>query len=257
MEADDSETDAADTPQSSWRTLIRHPLFLTIVAFCLTTFIGGVYDHILNQRDVARTEARQALDGMREFSTLVFGRQTRSDLVRSAVSRGDGVDARARKAAYDEIYVRWNNTLPLNLSDLRAYVGPRDNSKIYEKAVNQSIRVAFRETDVCLTHAYDVARRAGFPYPAPEVPMQARPGGPDGKLTQPCGGEHWYTYLKTRHNRVRACMNTVLNNSVPQIQRLIAGKDLILTDQILDEIHTQVAGDCPGMDPHRNPAGAG
>ncbi|MEM7270205.1 MAG: hypothetical protein AAF401_13280 [Pseudomonadota bacterium] len=57
--ARDALTDLA--PKRPWHDgLMRHPLFLALVAFALTTFIGGWYDDILKKREDARIAAEQA-----------------------------------------------------------------------------------------------------------------------------------------------------------------------------------------------------
>ncbi len=232
---------AFEPPKSVWRTVFRHPLFLTVFAFFVTTIIGGTYDQVLNARAEAKAEAEQAVAGLREFSTLVFERQTRGDLLRWAVVRGDGAEALKRKEAYDAIYVRWNNTLILNLRDLRAYLGRDSQQSVYEVAVERSIVKSFAETDTCLTHAYDVARRTGFPHPAPTVPS-----GDD----MPCAGEDWREYLSTRHDQTRQCMITILNNMIPQIRLRVSGAPR-LSEGALDKaraaIRAQLEGQCPGM----------
>ncbi|MEO1492710.1 MAG: hypothetical protein AAFV19_11210 [Pseudomonadota bacterium] len=232
---------AFEEPKSVWRTIFRHPLFLTVFAFFVTTIIGGTYDQILTARAEAKAEADQAVAGLREFSTLVFERQTRGDLLRWAVVRGDAAEAKKRKEAYDAIYVRWNNTLILNLRDLRAYLGRDSQQSIYEVAVERSIVKSFSETDACLTHAYDVARRAGFPHPPPEVP-------PGADL--PCAGEDWRAYLSTRHDQTRQCMITILNNMIPQIRLRVSGAPR-LSEEALETARTairaQLEGQCPGM----------
>lgn len=127
-------TEVLNPPKPVWETVIRHPLFLTVFAFIVTTIIGGYYDSVLKDRADARAaeerarsqataDAQAAVQGLEHFATLVFERQTFTDLLRSAIARGDGYEARHRKTAYDKLYVRWNVELTLNLRRLRSYLG--------------------------------------------------------------------------------------------------------------------------------------
>lgn len=244
--------------KSIWAGFFRHPLFLTVFAFLVTTVIGGWYDHILKERDAeaqaiaqaasdARDEARAAVEGLREFATLVFERQTRSDLLRWAVVRGDGAAALKRKDIYDNFYVQWDVELALNLRRLRGYLGDHRRPSVYEIAVETSIAPSFVQTDACLTLAYDTARRLDFPYPSPIVPDD-----PEHK----CAKREWFSLLTENRAVVHECMEEILDNMIPQI-RLQADRSKTHeddSDQMQDarraterEIHMKLQEACVGM----------
>lgn len=235
------EPPAEDT--SAWHGILRHPLFLTVFAFIVTTVIGGYYDGVLKDRAEARANADAAIAELEAFAQLVYERQIRTDLVRSAIFRGNQAEALARKAAYDRIFVQWNTDLHANLLSLRYHLGS-DEETVFEASVVEVIIPAFQRSDTCLTVAYDVSFRAGFPSPPPseQITLAANDIAADRKRCGAVEGTRWASELDSDKNRVRACMNKLVEKMIPLIR---GGADYTaLSDATRQNLSQELASAC-------------
>ena len=99
----------------SWERLAeasRHPLVLTLVGFILTGILGAGLTWRLNdisrERDEERTTQEHAIAAVQEIVDLINERRTRAIVLAYAIRRSSEEETKARKAAYDDVYVRWN-----------------------------------------------------------------------------------------------------------------------------------------------------
>ncbi|MEM9011573.1 MAG: hypothetical protein AAGE18_10125 [Pseudomonadota bacterium] len=239
---------------SAFGRLTRHPLTVAFVAFALTTLLGGWYDGILKnraeraarlERDIARIQAeeQEAAAKLSAFITLVNERSIRSDLLRSAIVRGAAEEARERKRAYDDVYLRWNVAYPLQIRVLRGLLG-EEGQTIYERAVAEAIAPLFAKTDACLTAAFDLATARGF-----QIGAGFRPAGcsPEGR---------WTDLPRTSTVAVRECANAILTNMRGQIagralrrQGNAAGEPPPERRDWAASIEAELLASCPGLAP--------
>lgn len=212
--------------KSPWE-LLRHPLTITIVGFVMTSFIGNELDDRFSKREetqireqriltAARAREKEALRDLRSFVELAYARQVRSDLVRSAINRGNGPEAIARKATYDEVYTKWNIELFPRLKNLRTLTNIDDRQvehrqSIFEKAVEYTILPLFGAADWCLTSAYDFSYRNGFPHPHEKELIES------GRNCDGIG-ENWMRYMRSNGAKVRECIGGILSNMIVEIR---------------------------------------
>ncbi|MEM6932429.1 MAG: hypothetical protein AAF526_02460 [Pseudomonadota bacterium] len=210
---DETETMPSKTSMGRiWQNL-RHPAAVTLLGFLLTTFIGSQYDQILNERARLAAMEQQSVEELEAFAELVYERQVRTDLVRSAVNRRNREEAIARKTAYDAIYVRWNTELYSHIKSLRSLIGREFELTPYDDAIQMAIIPSFVCSDALVTNAYDWSYRTGF---------EKKP--PVGSITSDsCKGKDtsdWQGFLKRERDRVRNCTHAILDNMLPQIRSL-------------------------------------
>ncbi|MEL7468085.1 MAG: hypothetical protein AAFN27_06510 [Pseudomonadota bacterium] len=209
----------------------RHPLVITVAGFVCTALIGNTLEARFAERDKMRVEQErilqkakereaEALADLRSFVELAYERQVRSDLVRSAIIRGNKDEAIARKAAYDEVYTQWNIELFPRLKNLRTLANIRqehlkDRQSVFEKAVEYTILPSFGAADWCLTTAYDFSFRADFPHPHDNKLIER--GGNCGGI-----GESWRGFTNQHRNRVRECIGGILSHMIIEIRHQAA-----------------------------------
>jgi hypothetical protein len=174
----------------------RHPLVITIIGFILTGIGGAGFtwwlNSLSNARDVQRVaEVRRAefeaagrardVEAVREVTDLINERRTRAMLVASAIHRrSSGAEIESRKAAYDDVYVRWNTkaqSISLRIREIFKALAPSAYEG-YINALTNEIALghrtaASRQTepqhqglltlmDTCITNAFDAYRRDRF-----------------------------------------------------------------------------------------------
>jgi hypothetical protein len=105
--------------------LIRSPLIATFPNFFLTTIMGGAFLWFLNSlnhhQDVEEATRNSAVAAVVDVSELVNERRVRAGLTVNAIRRlVPEAEANARKAAYDDAFVRWNAKMPGDLLRIRA-----------------------------------------------------------------------------------------------------------------------------------------
>jgi hypothetical protein len=174
----------------------RHPLTLTVAGFALTGILGTYVTNRLHnaeaERAVAEAQRDRGIAAIHEIVDLINERRTRAVMVSSAIKRHSPAEAQARKAAYDDIYVRWNTREDSILNqvqefwrvaapgDSRGYiddyahsfklaltsdhaVGPRQG----DKRADRSQGGLLSRMDDCVTNAFDDYRRGEFNNPGP------------------------------------------------------------------------------------------
>lgn len=194
-----------EKPSVSWKDVLRHPLFLTLAAFTLTTFVGGTLERKYRNKAEIRAAETQAINALTDFVTLAYARTVEMDLLRSALKRQSSSEALQRKKDYDAAYKTWNVNFSTNMIRLRSNIAEHpensmDVQGIYEAATIQSISAAFREGDQCLTAAFDEARRTNF-----------------GDLSEfksnfclnSTQDKPWHLYARDRARRVNRCAETL------------------------------------------------
>jgi hypothetical protein len=175
---------------------LRHPLTLTIVGFFLTGMLGTYITTLLHNTEAERaaTEARRerGIAAIHEIADLVNERRTRAVMVSSAIKRHSPAEAEVRKAAYDDVYTRWNTKEDSILNQIQEFLKfavPRGN-RDYINNYAQSFRLALTsdyapgareggqradrsqggllsQMDDCITNAFDDYRRSKFDDPEP------------------------------------------------------------------------------------------
>jgi len=208
-------------PETWWQNTLRHPLFLTVFAFIVTTVIGGFYDQILSDRErervqqernssLAEEREEEALSELKGFVTLAYERTVRTGMLRSAIKRGSLKEAQTRKSAYDEIFVRWNAELPTNLMTIRSLIGKHAQKTAYESAVERSILPAFSKADLCLTRAFDAfvqSQETGAAFAPPDC------NGGESDLT-------WSQEIAVANTTARSCTYTIMAHIIFEIRAL-------------------------------------
>ena len=235
---------------------LRHPLFLTVFAFLVTTGIGGYYDSVLTERAEAReaeaakhtrAEAREgeAILELQSFVTLVYTRAIRSDLLRSSIVRGSARETPERKQAYDAVFVTWNVELPQNLLMLRELIGVEGRQTVYERAVEQLIAPGFRRVDGCLTKAYDSAVEANYAGLSTDYRSW--------QCHNLLGRKKWTSMPRGTVNRIRECAHAIMSNMISEIRALTDAEVMSgtvgteETARIEALIETALLESCPGM----------
>jgi hypothetical protein len=164
--------------------LIRSPLLATFPNFFLTTIMGGAFLWFLNSlnhhQDVEAATRNSAVAAVVDVSELVNERRVRAGLTINAIRRlVPEAEANARKAAYDDAFVRWNAKMPgdllriragLNLSrrsDFERYIDaltdasnllPAGDSSLPQRHFPERIPGLLSILDDCVTNAFDAYR---------------------------------------------------------------------------------------------------
>jgi len=175
---------------TSWLANVsRHPLFLTLIGFVLTSILGGYLTYWFNyqnqKHEIDTSTRNNAIAAVSDLSDLVNERRERAVLVISSIRRGaPETEIDARKLAYDEAYIRWNAKVPGDLLRVRAGLGLSYRSS-YERYIdglaNFNILLygtdpdkllhgqqipnnpgLFSIMDACLTKAFDAYRGESF-----------------------------------------------------------------------------------------------
>lgn len=111
-----------------------------------------------------RSEARQS--AVRDFSTFIYERRARAELLASALLRGaPQAEVTERKQLYDQTYVRWNTNHQANLLLIRQVLGEQGYSEFENLVEFRLVIKVFKPLDDCLTSAYDRRLRGGDPNP--------------------------------------------------------------------------------------------
>lgn len=164
--------------------LIRSPLLSSFPNFFLTTIMGGAFLWFLNSlnhhQDVEEATRNSAVAAVVDVSELVNERRVRAGLTVNAIRRlAPEAEVNARKAAYDDAFVRWNAKMPgdllriragLNLSrrsDFERYIDaltdasnllPANDSSLPQRRFPERIPGLLSMLDECVTDAFDAYR---------------------------------------------------------------------------------------------------
>jgi hypothetical protein len=175
---------------------LRHPLTLTLVGFFLTGLLGTYITTLLHNAEAERagveTRRERGVAAIHEIADLINERRTRAVMISSAIKRHSPAEAEARKAAYDDVYVRWNTKEDSILNQIqefltfavpggnRGYIndyahsfrialtsdhasGPREGEQRADRAEGGLLS----RMDDCITNAFDIYRRSKFDNPEP------------------------------------------------------------------------------------------
>ena len=152
---------------SGWRDLremLKHPLFLTLTAFALTTGLGTFLSMSIQDATDARARLsadheaadrtwRDQSDAVNGITVAIFERAAITDLLRSAIRRGVEHEVMERKRIYDEVYLRWNGQMPDTLATLRDLDG-RSGGELFT-LFDTTILNVFSGIDGCATEHFD------------------------------------------------------------------------------------------------------
>jgi hypothetical protein len=163
-----------------------HPMCVTLVGFLLTGIGGAVFTTWLQNgardRDLLAASQTHGIEAIHEIIDLINERRTRSVMLRYAIKRNSPVEAEARKASYDDVYVRWNTKeqgIRLRIQEFIGNVAP-DDYKSYILSVTTALTSTYGQTslnpapdhsrdpglltqmDTCVTNAYDDYRATQF-----------------------------------------------------------------------------------------------
>ncbi len=156
-----------EKPESKIERYSKHPLVTLLFGFLLTWYVGGILtDHykeaqLDKDRSLAAIQARReaGIKAVSEFSQLVYERRVRTELLASALSRRSArEELLARKAAYDEVYVRWNKEIPRNQLAMRDAFGNLEYSEL-ETYVQYGLTPHFSMLDKYVTAGFDALTR--------------------------------------------------------------------------------------------------
>jgi hypothetical protein len=215
----------------------RHPLFLALIAFIMTTIVGGTFNEAMKQRnlDHANHEAKllkerddgrarherayqaekDAIVALGEFVRLVYTRTVAADLLRTAVMRGAPTEATVKKFNYDATYTAWNVGIPQQFHELRRLtaIAPDDMAQPspYEIAAFRALDGRFGLADDCLTNAYDAARRTGFPPLTVFKDKACKTDNTDGA---------WWVEPENQSHLIHKCTRTILEEISAQVRVL-------------------------------------
>jgi hypothetical protein len=182
------QPDVSAASRSRLAEASRHPLVVTLVGFLCTGILGGYLTWWLNSsshlQDMETSTRNSAIAAVSDISELVNERRARGELVVSAIRRGaPETEVVARKAAYDEAYIRWNTKVAGDVLRIRAalhwshsryekYIDGLTNANILlhgidADVIRQGQRPAaspglFSIMDACLTRAFDAYRANSF-----------------------------------------------------------------------------------------------
>ena len=161
----------------SWNTLEVAKLVTSVLTPLLIVWLAYVVDdtvrdaELIRQRaEDERIQAETRQTAVREFSTFIYERRSRSALLLSALlrhaqdpvaeSRQEVVE---RKRQYDEAYFRWNSHHQANLLLVRQILGSSEYSDLEAFVEFRLVRAVFWPIDRCLTDAYDATIRGRDP----------------------------------------------------------------------------------------------
>ena len=207
----------APTKRSKLDAMVRHPLFLTLIAFLLTTIIGGAFSAAMRQHEAtllaehaALVEAKEkaaarrseafreenaAIASLNNFVALVYRRTVVADQMRLALQRNALGEASEHRRAYDQAHMDWNIGLPQNAQELRRLVAVTHEDMYtpnpYEAAAHNVIDQWFGLERACLFSAYDAAK------------------GLENEATLTCA-EPWAETTETASHNVRVCARAIL-----------------------------------------------
>ena len=145
--------------RKSFDKFATHPLSSTVVVFLLMGLIATSFskwlDTLAQQREIFAAAHSRAVESVRHISELLYERRTRSVLLVSAIRRHAKEDeVNSRKAAYDDVYTRWNSTIQSNLFLIREITGAHDYSE-YEYVQERQVVPVLNSIDKCITNAFD------------------------------------------------------------------------------------------------------
>jgi hypothetical protein len=86
-------------------------IILAVVAFVLTTLLGGVVTLLIRRYELDRKERDDRVVDVRTLAKTLFTRITQAELVMSSLKRGKVSEAKDRKKDYDTTYVAWNGDI--------------------------------------------------------------------------------------------------------------------------------------------------
>jgi hypothetical protein len=210
-----------EKPSISWKDVLRHPLFLTLAAFTLTTFVGGTLERKYRNKAEIRASEVQAIDALNEFITLANSRTVETDLLRSAIRRQSKDEVVERKRNYDAAYKIWNVNFSTNMIRLRSSIAQHpensmDEQGVYEKVVILSIAYNFKQADACITAAYDQSRKSNFGDISDFRSSACHNTSSDGQ---------WHEFVRNRTEKVSHCAQALQDFMGREI-RLISAERL-------------------------------
>ncbi len=191
------------------RSVLRHPIIVTIFGFLLTFVIGSAITSNLAERQEKDQLRREALEAVRDFSRTASERTERMTLLTSALSRDASKAVLSkRKQLYDDSYVEWNANLQRNYLYFREAFGYTVRT-FAEYAIDQSLGQIFNIYDHCLTEAYDavVTNQTEEGYAALNECLQRRG-------VEPSGGRDEAREISSRLRLCRDQIYEVLNHYV-------------------------------------------
>jgi hypothetical protein len=148
-------------------------------SFCAHGIVATTFskwlDHLAQERERNSSAQARAVESVKEVTNLLYERLTRAVLLSSAIQReAREPEILARKAAYDDVYVRWNSTLLSNQFRMREISGSSLYSE-YEGYFDSKMAPLLKAADKCLTAAFDTYLRR--PEPAAVAPAVAPSSG--------------------------------------------------------------------------------
>lgn len=208
--------------EQSPKEWLRHPIFLTALAFVFTTLLGGSYDQVLEDRkrdrilveakiDQAISEEHASTLLLQNFVALSYERVFHARRLRYALETGDGDLVSVHLGNYDKVYQKWSTELPQNLLMLRALSGFERKRSIYETAVERTLDPAFGRMNTCLFHAYTVFKQSG----AAPVPRSFRNWQCQ---TSDTPDPAWSNRMIALETTVHTCTYAILTNLLYQIR---------------------------------------
>ncbi|MEM7742631.1 MAG: hypothetical protein AAF409_02875 [Pseudomonadota bacterium] len=246
---------AFEPKQGRLSAVLRHPLFLTVFAFVVTTVIGGFYDGIVqdrraealaaeNARAQRAAEAELAVAGVEAIARLAFEINTRARFVAYAVWRGDLESAEERKDALDALSIRWDTEFRLNLMKIRGYLGNHLRGNHYESAFANVVAPSMETMMVCIAAAFDRSRTEGF--------ARMDDAALDRPLLPWCASREfpdlgWFDYSMAHYERSGTCTNMILWALSQQIRENAAGP--VTADQDVERLDYfgELAEGCKGL----------
>jgi len=198
-----------------------HPLTVTILGFALTTGVLTYYEHLVSEREAmsawkAQEQARikadtaQAKEALSAITRAIQARALETDMVRSAIARGDATAIVPRKEIYDQVFRDWNLTMDyalFEMDDTMTLGLAAPNFLDWRLAVTRFVAWGqFRLADDCLTAAYDQSLANDF------APVQS--------VSEPACAQDWAEALREHTQAARACGSEVLVRGTEQLAQL-------------------------------------
>jgi hypothetical protein len=142
--------------------VFTHPIGASLVAFVLTGILATTFtkwlDNLSQSRELQITLRNRATDSLKEITDVLYERRTRGELLGSSIRRkAPAAEVQARKAAYDDIYVKYNSNLQSNVFRISEIVSEKfdiDLTSSQDLAL-RTPSILFSVVDSCLTKATD------------------------------------------------------------------------------------------------------
>jgi hypothetical protein len=128
-------------------------LILALVAFVLTTLLGGVVTLYIKSYEFDQNARKARVEAVSAFANSLFTRITLAEMVKSSMDRENWREALERKKQYDEAFIKWNGNVMGVYLLMDEFKGEANKytavTNVFEKGLARHLQLQ----DTCVTNA--------------------------------------------------------------------------------------------------------